>query len=168
MIYDVLVTHTRRELIHRTFSHRAYMWLVDLDELPRLPWWVKPFARFESRDHLGSPAKSIRENLTEWLGERGISLGGGQILMLANARVLGYVFNPLSVYWCHDASGALVCVVAEVHNTYSLSEICARVKLADPSFRNWPALEYAVLENIVPDFPLCNKSFNLSYSGSDA
>jgi Ni,Fe-hydrogenase III large subunit len=43
----------------------------------------------------------------------------------------------------------------------------ARVKVADPSFRNWPALEYAVLENIVPDFPLCNKSFNLSYSGSD-
>jgi Ni,Fe-hydrogenase III large subunit/Ni,Fe-hydrogenase III component G len=43
----------------------------------------------------------------------------------------------------------------------------ARVKPADPSFRNWPAIEYAVLENIVPDFPLCNKSFNLSYSGSD-
>jgi Ni,Fe-hydrogenase III large subunit/Ni,Fe-hydrogenase III component G len=43
----------------------------------------------------------------------------------------------------------------------------ARVKVADPSFRNWPALEYAVLGNIVPDFPLCNKSFNLSYSGAD-
>jgi Ni,Fe-hydrogenase III large subunit/Ni,Fe-hydrogenase III component G len=43
----------------------------------------------------------------------------------------------------------------------------SRVKIADPSFRNWPALEYAVLNNIVPDFPLCNKSFNLSYSGSD-
>jgi Ni,Fe-hydrogenase III large subunit len=43
----------------------------------------------------------------------------------------------------------------------------ARVKVVDPSFRNWPALEYAVLKNIVPDFPLCNKSFNLSYSGAD-
>ncbi len=43
----------------------------------------------------------------------------------------------------------------------------ARVKVVDPSFRNWPALEYAVLKNIVPDFPLCNKSFNLSYSGND-
>jgi Ni,Fe-hydrogenase III large subunit len=43
----------------------------------------------------------------------------------------------------------------------------ARVKVADPSFRNWPALERAVLKNIVPDFPLCNKSFNLSYSGND-
>jgi Ni,Fe-hydrogenase III large subunit/Ni,Fe-hydrogenase III component G len=42
-----------------------------------------------------------------------------------------------------------------------------RVKVADPSFRNWPALERAVLKNIVPDFPLCNKSFNLSYSGND-
>jgi Ni,Fe-hydrogenase III large subunit/Ni,Fe-hydrogenase III component G len=42
-----------------------------------------------------------------------------------------------------------------------------RVKIVDPSFRNWPALEYAVLKNIVPDFPLCNKSFNLSYSGND-
>jgi Ni,Fe-hydrogenase III large subunit len=43
----------------------------------------------------------------------------------------------------------------------------ARVKVVDPSCRNWPALEYAVLNNIVPDFPLCNKSFNLSYSGTD-
>jgi Ni,Fe-hydrogenase III large subunit len=43
----------------------------------------------------------------------------------------------------------------------------ARVKVVDPSFRNWPALEHAVLNNIVPDFPLCNKSFNLSYSGND-
>jgi Ni,Fe-hydrogenase III large subunit/Ni,Fe-hydrogenase III component G len=42
-----------------------------------------------------------------------------------------------------------------------------RVKIVDPSFRNWPALGYAVLKNIVPDFPLCNKSFNLSYSGND-
>jgi Ni,Fe-hydrogenase III large subunit/Ni,Fe-hydrogenase III component G len=43
----------------------------------------------------------------------------------------------------------------------------ARLKVVDASFRNWPALEYAVLKNIVPDFPLCNKSFNLSYSAND-
>lgn len=42
-----------------------------------------------------------------------------------------------------------------------------RVKVKDPSFSNWPALSYALLKNIVPDFPLCNKSFNLSYSGND-
>ena len=42
-----------------------------------------------------------------------------------------------------------------------------RVKIKDPSFANWPALNYAILENIVPDFPLVNKSFNLSYAGND-
>ena len=42
-----------------------------------------------------------------------------------------------------------------------------RVKVKDPSFVNWPALPYALLKNIVPDFPLCNKSFNQSYSGND-
>jgi Ni,Fe-hydrogenase III large subunit len=45
--------------------------------------------------------------------------------------------------------------------------ILARVKVKDPSFSNWPALNYAILNNIVPDFPLCNKSFNLSYAGND-
>lgn len=42
-----------------------------------------------------------------------------------------------------------------------------RVKIVDPSFFNWPALSYALMGNIVPDFPLCNKSFNQSYSGND-
>lgn len=42
-----------------------------------------------------------------------------------------------------------------------------RVKVKDSSFVNWPALSYALLKNIVPDFPLCNKSFNQSYSGND-
>src|SRR6266545_286313 len=42
-----------------------------------------------------------------------------------------------------------------------------RVKIKDPSFANWPPLSFAVLKNIVPDFPLCNKSFGLSYSGND-
>ncbi len=42
-----------------------------------------------------------------------------------------------------------------------------RVKIKDPSFVNWPPLSFALLKNIVPDFPLCNKSFGLSYSGND-
>jgi Ni,Fe-hydrogenase III large subunit/Ni,Fe-hydrogenase III component G len=47
------------------------------------------------------------------------------------------------------------------------SNSLARVKIKDPSFANWPALNYAILQNIVPDFPLVNKSFNLSYAGND-
>lgn len=45
--------------------------------------------------------------------------------------------------------------------------LLSRVKVKDPSFANWPALNYAILKNIVPDFPLVNKSFNLSYAGND-
>jgi Ni,Fe-hydrogenase III large subunit/Ni,Fe-hydrogenase III component G len=52
-------------------------------------------------------------------------------------------------------------VVAGKNNTLR------RVKVKDPSFANWPAVNYAILDNIVPDFPLVNKSFNLSYAGND-
>ena len=53
-----------------------------------------------------------------FLAARGVDLGGGRVTMLAQARVFGYVFNPLTVYWCHRPDGTLACVVAEVHNTY--------------------------------------------------
>jgi len=53
-----------------------------------------------------------------FLAANGIDLRGGHVLMLANARVFGHVFNPLSVFWCHHPDGALRCVIAEVHNTY--------------------------------------------------
>ncbi|GLZ40259.1 DUF1365 domain-containing protein [Actinokineospora sp. NBRC 105648] len=116
-LYDATVRHARMERIDHSFSHPVYMWLVDLDEPPRLPWYLRPFARFESRDHLGDPALSIKDNLARWLAGQGIEVTG-QVLMLANARVLGHVFNPITVYWVHDADGAVRCVVAEVHNTY--------------------------------------------------
>ena len=53
-----------------------------------------------------------------YLGAHGVDLEGGRVSLLTNARVLGYVFNPLSVYYCHRPDGELRCVVAEVHNTY--------------------------------------------------
>jgi len=56
------------------------------------------------------------------------------------------------LYWIQaDAAGLLI----------------ERCKIVDPSFHNWQGLSYAVLGNIIPDFPLCNKSFDLSYSGND-
>lgn len=117
-LYDATVSHVRRAVVDRKFSHRVHLWLVDLDDLPALPRWLRPFARFEARDHLGDPDATLRENVDYWLATQGVDLDGGRIVMLANARSLGHVFNPLSVYWCHRADGALECVVAEVHNTY--------------------------------------------------
>jgi DUF1365 family protein len=117
-IYQSRVAHARREPLRNAFSYRSYQWLVDLDALPRLAPWLRPLAQFRAADHLGDPRRSIRQNVDDYLAERGIDLAGGRVLMLASARVLGYVFNPLSVYWCHRADGELECVIAEVHNTY--------------------------------------------------
>lgn len=56
---------------------------------------------------------------------------------------------------------------ATVHRVELLEGILRRVKVVDPSFYNWPALPAALKDTIVPDFPLANKSFNLSYAGND-
>ncbi|MBB5801106.1 DUF1365 family protein [Saccharothrix ecbatanensis] len=117
-LYDAVVTHTRRHPVRRTFRHRTYLWLVDLDRLPTVPRWLRPVAQFRAVDHLGSSDRGIRENLDTWLAGQGVDLRGGRVLMLTNARVLGHVFNPITVYWCHDPDDEPVCVVAEVHNTY--------------------------------------------------
>ena len=132
-LYDAVVTHARRERIRRTSTHRIYLWLVDLDALPRLPRRLTPFARFEARDHLGDPRRSIRDNLDRWLGDQGVDLHGGRVLMLTNPRVLGYVFNPITIYWCNRPDDALECVVAEVHNTYG-GRHCYLLRL-DPDHR---------------------------------
>jgi hypothetical protein len=112
------ITHVRMRPIRRTFRYGSYLWLVDVDDLPRLAWPLRPLARFQARDHLGDPGASIRANVDGYLARQGIDLAGGQVLMLGNARVLRHVFNPLTVFWCHGADGALAAVIAEVHNTY--------------------------------------------------
>jgi len=113
------VTHRRPGPVRHAFRHRVYQWLIDLDNVPFQPWYLRAFARFSSADHLGDPRQPIKRNVENYLALHGIRLGdGGQVLMLANARVLGYVFDPLSVFWCFASDGILVCVVAEVHNTY--------------------------------------------------
>jgi hypothetical protein len=118
-LYRTRITHLRRAPVHHYFEHRSYSWYVDIDNLPRLPRWLRPFAKFDARDHFdGGPGDSLRQRIDAYLDERGIDLRGGTITALLQARVLGYVFNPLTLYWCHDSHGVLRHVVAEVHNTY--------------------------------------------------
>ncbi|ORB27445.1 hypothetical protein BST36_01135 [Mycolicibacterium moriokaense] len=120
-IYRTRITHLRRAPVHHHFEHRGYSWYVDVDDLPQLPWWLCPFARFDARDHFDAtdePNDTLRQRIDAFLAERGVDLRGGRITALLQARVLGYVFNPLSLYWCHDADGTLRHIIAEVHNTY--------------------------------------------------
>ena len=112
-IYECRISHARTVPLRNVFRYATYLWLVDLDDLPR----PRPLAAFRARDHLGDPRRGIRENLDRFLASRGVDRPS-TVTMLAHARVLGYVFNPLTVYWCHRPDGTLACVVAEVHNTY--------------------------------------------------
>ena len=113
-LFRTTVRHTRRTPFNRSFEHRSHLWLVDVDDLPRRGL----LARFEARDHLGSPDRSIRANVESFLAQHEVDLRGGRILMAANPRSLGYAFNPISVFWCFDEAGAEAAVVVEVHNTY--------------------------------------------------
>ncbi|MFH8728967.1 DUF1365 domain-containing protein [Streptomyces termitum] len=117
-LYETETTHTRVTPVRYSLRHRTYLWLVDLDDLPRLPRPLRPFARFDPRDHFDGTAPTLRAALGAHLAAHGVADAGGRVLMLAHARVLGHVFNPLTLYWCHDRAGWPVHVVAEVHNTY--------------------------------------------------
>jgi DUF1365 family protein len=118
-LYRTRITHLRRAPVHHYFEHHGYSWYVDIDRLPQLPRWLRPLARFDAADHLaGGPNDSLRQRIDGFLAERDIDLHGGRITALMQARVLGYVFNPLTLYWCHDTTGVVRHIVAEVHNTY--------------------------------------------------
>jgi uncharacterized protein len=115
-LYRTEIAHTRRRPWHHGFRYRHPMWLVDLANVPR-GTLLGRLLRFDARDHLGDPTRTIRDNLVDWVGDQGLDVSGDRIVMLANPRMLGYVFNPITVYWCL-ADDSMRCVVAEVHNTY--------------------------------------------------
>ncbi|MFE1250781.1 DUF1365 domain-containing protein [Streptomyces sp. NPDC058735] len=117
-LYSCTITHVRTTPRRYGLRHRTYLWLLDPDRPPRLPRPLRPLARFDPRDHFTGDQPSIRAGLDAFLAAHGIRLDGGRVLMLTHARVLGHVFNPLTLYWCHGPAGDLRCVVAEVHNTY--------------------------------------------------
>ena len=113
-MYATTITHTRRTPFTRRFTHRSHTWVVDLDDLPDHGL----LGRFEARDHLGDPGRTIRDNLEAFLADHGVSLDGGRVLMAAHPRAFGHCFNPISVFWCRDRQGRPVATVVEVHNTY--------------------------------------------------
>ena len=107
-LYVGEVAHVRRSPLVNAFRYRAYWWLVDADRPPRLPRPLRWVARFDPRDHL---------DVRALLAEHGHH--PARLLMLTGARVLGYAFDPITVYWAYAADGTLLAQVAEVHNTYA-------------------------------------------------
>ncbi len=115
------VTHTRRTPLVHTFTYRHYQWLVDLADLPRPRGALRLLARFDPRDHLdgGRLGGGLRGDVERFCAARGVPLEPtDRVLMLAHARVLGHVFDPMSAFWCLREDGTTRAVVVEVHNTY--------------------------------------------------
>jgi DUF1365 family protein len=119
------LTHQRRDAPGHGFRYALYMLLLDLDELPSLAARLRLFGcnrrrpvAFYDRDHLGDPGRPARANLEALLAAHGIHAPAGRILLLTHARVFGYVFNPISVFYCFDPEDRLVAAVAEVSNTF--------------------------------------------------
>ncbi|MFG3371154.1 DUF1365 domain-containing protein [Streptomyces sp. NPDC048156] len=117
-LYPCTVTHVRTAPKRHTLHHRTCLWLIDVDHPPQIPTVLRPLARFRARDHFGGDEPTLRAGLEKFLTAHAVAPPRGKVVMLAQARVLGYVFNPLSLYWCYDPQGELLYVVAEVHNTY--------------------------------------------------
>ncbi|MEV7289122.1 DUF1365 domain-containing protein [Streptomyces sp. NPDC093252] len=118
MRYRCTVVHHRVEGGRYSFRYRLRMWLTDLDAPDRRGRLARLLREVRPADHLGDPAGRLRDNVDRFLRHHGIDLAGGRVLMLSQAAGLGYVFDPVTVYWCHDPGGRIVCVVLEVRNTF--------------------------------------------------
>ena len=123
-IYEGWVMHRRlRPRVHR-FKYRVFSLLLDLDELPRLDRTLRLFGfnrralfSFQDCDHGPAGCTDLRGWLDGLLAQNGIAPGGAK-RVLCYPRILGHVFNPLSVWFCDDDTGALKAIIYEVHNTY--------------------------------------------------
>jgi DUF1365 family protein len=121
---------------HR-LRYRIFMTLLDLDEAPRLDRSLRLFGHnraglisFHDKDHL-SGRGGLKDEVEALLNRAGIDIGGGAIRVLCMPRVLGFVFNPISVYFCHRRDGATAAMLYEVNNTFGQRH--AYLIPADPS-----------------------------------
>ncbi len=125
-LYTAEVFHRRfypKDHQFKTNIFQFYLNLDDVDLLSQKFWWLSQnkwncFSFYDS-DHLAiNEDKPLKERLASWLKTKQQDFTLGNVMMLTNLRVFGYVFNPVSFYYCFDTDHQLRCVVAEVGNTF--------------------------------------------------
>ena len=124
-IYSGTVMHRRTRPKQHTLSYDVTSFLLDLDELPALDEAIAGFTynrpglfSFYDRDHGPGTGEKLRPWVEGHLAKAGIQLNGGAIRLLCYPRTLGYVFNPISVYFCYSEGGDLAAILYEVTNTF--------------------------------------------------
>ena len=122
------VMHERLSPQRHGFGYRLYMHRLALDELSELSVRLRmlginrwrPSAFFEA-DHLPGSQGTLRQRVAARLREHGVTAPLGAIELVTHCRVFGYVFNPVSFFFCYDEHEVLAAVVVEVNNTFGES-----------------------------------------------
>lgn len=121
-LYDGLVVHERLRPRRHRLRYRVFSLLIDLDELELLTKRLKLLGingpgvlSFHEKDH--GDGGDLRAWVNAQLATAGIA-ADGRIEMLTYPRMFGYVFNPLTTYYCHGRDGVLKAILYEVSNTF--------------------------------------------------
>ena len=124
-LYAGYVGHVRHIPFRHRFKYRIWMLALDLDQVDALAAHSKVFAhnRFAlaalyDKDHGFRDGSPLRGYVESALAQAGLDQYGASITFLAMPRVLGYGFNPISFYFCHDAQGRLGAILHQVKNTF--------------------------------------------------
>ena len=124
-LYRGLVMHRRvRPRVHG-FRYRLFWILLDIDRVDEAAVNTRLFSpgrfnllSFQPRDHGDKSGAPLRLQVQAMLAEAGIAGVDGPVRLLTMPRLLGFVFNPISVYYCHRADGGLAAVIYEVSSTF--------------------------------------------------
>lgn len=124
-VYDCRVMHARRFPVRYRFCYRVFYLLLDIDRLRESTRSRRLFSynrlnlfSFHDRDHGPRDGSPLRPWVERILKTRDVDLAGGKIRLLSMPRVLGYVFNPISIYYCYHSDATLRAIICQVHNTF--------------------------------------------------
>lgn len=124
-LYECRVMHHRLAPKTHKFVYRVFMFYLNLDELDELSRRLFFFSQnrfnlfsFHDEDHLRLVPGSVQENVREYLRRQKIDFSKGRVMLLTHLRTFGYIFNPVSFYFCFDENEHPVCAIAEVGNTF--------------------------------------------------
>lgn len=125
-LYECAVMHQRLAPKKHGFQYRIFLFCLDLDEIDTVADRVVGFSRnrfnlysFRDSDHLPFPGKDVKDRLRLYLREKAVELPErARVVLITLPRVLGYIFNPVSFYFCFDEQDAPICAVAQVGNTF--------------------------------------------------
>lgn len=127
-LYVGKVSHRRKGPIQHRLKYRTYSMLVDLDEIETVAESNALLSHnrwnlfsIHDRDHGPRTGSPLRPWIDEELSKADIDLEGGSIRVLLYPRVLGYTFNPLTMWFCHHIDGSLRAVLYEIRNTFGHS-----------------------------------------------